>query len=497
MSVHHKLSEALAHRRAGVLLHPTCLPSQHGLLGNSARRFVDFMTEAGLSVWQTLPLGPTHADLSPYQSLSAHAGNQDFIGLEDLAHAGLISESELDGVESRIHRQSLIATACERFFNHTEGRFHGLTLADFEAFRTANGDWLEDYCLFCAIREVYPEGSWLSWPPELRNRDPVALEHFSATHAETLRRLQFEQFLFDFQWSRLREYAHERGILMFGDIPIFVAHDSADVWAAPHLFKLKISGEPEFVAGVPPDYFSPEGQHWGNPLYDWSAMAQDGYQWWISRLETQRHFFDLIRIDHFRGLQAYWEIPAAHPTPKNGYWAAGPGADFLDACLQQFPDLPLVAENLGMISDDVEALRHHFRLPGMTVIQFGFDGSAANPHLVHNHHRGDLVYSGTHDNDTTLGWYLSLDEHTRKYVDDYLGHSSEPMPWPAIRTAFQSACQLAVIPMQDLLGLDSRGRFNTPGTTTGNWAWKLDWSSCPPSLAGHIHHLVRLYGRLP
>lgn len=497
MSQTHKYPEALARRRAGVLLHPTCLPSQHGLLGNSARRFVDFMTESGLSVWQTLPLGPTHADLSPYQSLSAHAGNQDFIDLGELVHAGLISDTELTDSETRIERQSVFATACDRFFNHTEERFHGPSLAEFEAFRKANENWLEDYCLFSAIREVYPEESWLSWPAELRDRDPGALERFSATHAETIQRLQFEQFLFDHQWHRLREYAHERGILMFGDIPIFVAHDSADVWAAPHLFKLGPSGYPQFVAGVPPDYFSPEGQHWGNPLYDWPVMALDGYQWWMSRLETQRHFFDLIRIDHFRGLQAYWEIPAEHPTPNTGYWMAGPGSDFLDACFRHFPDLPLVAENLGIISDDVETLRHHFRLPGMTVIQFGFDGSAANPHLVHNHRRHDLVYSGTHDNDTTLGWYLSLDEHTRDYVDNYLGHSSEPMPWPAIRAAFQSVCQLAVIPMQDLLGLDASGRFNTPGTTSGNWTWKLDWDHCPASLPARVGHLVRLYGRFP
>lgn len=497
MTQAHSRPGVLSRRRAGVLLHPTCLPSAHGVLGRSGRRFLDFMAEAGLSVWQTLPLGPTHADLSPYQSLSAHAGNQDLIDLEELLYAGLVFENELVSNGDHLRRQTLFEKACERFFSGTEDRFQGPTLAEFEAFRLANESWLGDYCLFCAIREEYPGCNWLSWPAELRDRDATVLDQFSSAHAASLRRLQFEQFLFDHQWQRLREYAHQRGIVLFGDIPIFVAHDSADVWASPDLFKLDQKGEPLFVAGVPPDYFSPDGQHWGNPVYDWEVMAEDNYQWWMSRLDTQRRCFDLIRIDHFRGLHAYWEIPAANPAPINGYWVPGPGAAFLDACFQRFPDLPLVAENLGIIGDEVEALRHRYRLPGMTVLQFGFDGSSANPHLSHNHRRRDLVYSGTHDNDTTLGWYQSLDDHTRAYVDAYFGHSSDPMPWPVIRTAFQSVSQLAMIPLQDFLGLDSRGRFNTPGTTVENWCWKLNWQQCPTGLAERIRDLTRLYGRLP
>lgn len=492
-----QLPEVLNHRRAGVLLHPTCLPSRYGLLGQSARRFLDFMAEAGLTVWQTLPLGPTHADLSPYQSLSAQAGNQDFIDLEELVAAGLIRQDELGPENHSAQRKSVLALASERFFNDSEARPQAPGQAEFAAFCAANGQWLDDYCLFCAIREVYPDQSWLGWPGELRNREPGALARFTEAHGKTLRRLQFEQFLFDHQWHRLRDYASERGILLFGDIPIFVAHDSADVWAEPHLFKLDKNGQPRFVAGVPPDYFSPEGQHWGNPIYDWDAMAKSDYAWWLSRLDTQRHFFDLIRIDHFRGLQAYWEIPADQPAPRNGYWVEGPGEKFLEACFERFPGLPLVAENLGIISDEVEALRHAFRLPGMTVIQFGFDGSPANPHLVHNHHRRDLVYSGTHDNDTTLGWHLSLDNHTRGYVDHYLGNSADPMPWPVIRAGFQSVCQLAMFPMQDFLGLDGSSRFNTPGTTSGNWAWTLDWSLCADGLPARIYELARLYGRLP
>lgn len=483
-------------RRAGVLLHPTCLPGPWGVLGASARTFVDFMAKSGLRIWQTLPIGPTHKDLSPYQSLSAHAGNPDFIDLYELVEAGLLADHELSRPDPEARHQ-LLTHAAQRFFDNGGTGLNSLDHAAFQRFRAANDYWLEDFCLFGAIREVQASPGWLQWPKSLRDRDHAALQSFVEQNQPRLARIRFEQFLFHHQWQALREYARGQGILLFGDIPIFVAHDSADVWANRHLFKLDERGELTVVAGVPPDYFSPDGQHWGNPLYDWEVMARDGYQWWLERLESQRQLFDLIRIDHFRGLQAYWEIPAATPLPRYGYWVTGPGAHFLEACFQRFPDLPLVAENLGIISDDVEELRKGFRLPGMVVMQFGFDGSPDNPHLLHNHHSRDLVYTGTHDNDTTLGWYRSLDEHTRRYVDDYLGTSGEDMPWPVIDGAFRSACSMAIVPMQDFMGLGTEARFNTPGTVVNNWVWQLDWNLCRSDLSNLVAESIQRHGRLP
>jgi len=478
-------------RRAGVLLHPTALRGPFGILGNNARRFVDFVAQSGLSVWQTLPVGPTHSDLSPYQSLSAHAGNPDFIDLSELVTLGLLRREELDSSASEA-RSSLLRLASRRFFEG-EGQ---LRLTDFEAFCSEHGDWLEDFAIFCAIREMLPGTSWPDWPAELRDRHPEAIARFFRKQAESVAAVRFEQFLFQHQWQSLRNYAAEQGVLLFGDIPIFVAHDSADVWANRHLFKLDSEGSPTAVAGVPPDYFSSEGQHWGNPIYDWDAMAVDGYQWWLQRLESQRQLFDLIRIDHFRGLESFWEIPAATPEPRFGYWVAGPGHRFLSACFERFPELPLVAENLGIISDEVEQLRKDFRLPGMTVIQFGFDGSPDNPHLLHRHDPGDLVYTGTHDNDTSLGWYESLDDHTRGYVNDYLGTDGTGMPWPIVEAAMRSVCWLAMVPMQDFLELGSEARFNTPGTVEGNWIWQLDISRCTEELSAKIREAVSCHERI-
>ncbi len=475
-------------RRAGVLLHPTALPGAWGVLGASARRFVDFLAASGVTVWQTLPLGPTHRDMSPYQSLSAHAGNPALIDLAELVDSGLLNEREL-APHGSPDRNGLLALAAERFSMGEGGS--GLDQRSYQQFRAENADWLDDFCLFCALRECHHEPSWLDWPEPLKNRESDALRAFSEREGGRIERIGFEQFLFHHQWQALRAYAHARGILLFGDIPIFVAHDSADVWSHRSLFKLDDSGKPTVVAGVPPDYFSPDGQHWGNPLYHWQAMARDSYQWWLRRLESQRHLFDLIRIDHFRGFQAYWEIPAATPEARHGYWVPGPGEDFLEACFRQFPGLPLVAENLGIISDDVEGLRKRFQLPGMTVMQFGFDGSPDNPHLLHNHHERDLVYTGTHDNDTTLGWYLSLDERTRHYVNSYLRTSGEGMPWPIIEAALQSVCFLAIVPLQDLLGLGTEARFNTPGTVVNNWMWQLDWNLCNDELSKHIAECVQ------
>ncbi|MBW7469864.1 4-alpha-glucanotransferase [Marinobacter sp. F4218] len=496
MTEHATGADLLGTRKAGVLLHPTCLPGEWGVLGQSARDFLDFLASAGIRVWQTLPIGPTHADLSPYQSLSAHAGSPDFVDLSELIPLGLLEQSELAQAAQVTGRRPCFELAAQRFFDQARDEPENVTYRHYLDYRAANDHWLDDFSLFTAIRERNPGLNWLEWPTELRDRDTTSLRAFAENAAPTIQRVCFEQFMFDQQWQAIRRYAHERDIRMFGDIPIFVAHDSADVWANRHLFKLDNQGRSTVVAGVPPDYFSPDGQHWGNPLFDWDAMSEEGYNWWLQRLDSQRHLFDLIRIDHFRGLEAYWEIPAQDSNPRYGYWVAGPGRNFLDACFRAFPELPLVAENLGIISEEVEQLRRTFHLPGMTVLQFGFDGNPQNPHLTHNHERNNLVYTGTHDNDTTLGWYRGLDEHTRHYVNHYLGTSGEHMPWPVIQAAFRSVSWLAIVPMQDLLGLGSEARFNTPGTIENNWLWKLDWREVPPGLAGSTRELAGLYGRL-
>ena len=483
-------------RRAGVLLHPTALPGDHGKLGHAARQFVDFLQQAGISVWQTLPIGPTHPDLSPYQTLSAHAGNPAFIDLSEVVENALLLPEELIAH----NRATLLEKAADRFLANNYLPDSKINGPAWEQFLQEHNAWLEDFALFMAIRASYPEAVWTEWPIPLRMRDPAALQAFSQQNLHTIDRVKFELFLFHCQWSGIRQYARDRGVFLFGDIPIFVAHDSADVWANPALFRLDASGQRTVVAGVPPDYFSSEGQHWGNPLYDWQAMAADGYRWWLDRLASQWEKFDLLRIDHFRGLQAFWEIPASDPRPINGHWVPGPGDDFLSACFRQLPDLPLVAENLGFIGEEVEQLRHRFRLPGMTVMQFGFDGSPDNPHLLHNHRRGDLVYTGTHDNDTTLGWYQSLDEHTRGHLNRYLRLSDSDegeLPWPIIQAAMSSVSGLAIVPMQDLLGLGSEARFNTPGTTQNNWQWQLSGNAGELTDVARIREMIELYGRLP
>ncbi|HLT14332.1 MAG TPA: 4-alpha-glucanotransferase [Marinobacter sp.] len=480
-------------RRAGVLLHPTALPGTTGKLGESARRFVDFLSQAGITVWQALPTGPTHPDFSPYQSLSAHAGNPALIDLAELVGAGLIDQDTLGEPHS-----SLLARVAERFLNGHYTATAQLNPDTWHQFVSDHASWLDDYALFMAIRESVSDASWPDWPAPLRQRDSSALAEFARRNDNAINRFRVEQFLFQTQWRALRQYARDRGVLLFGDIPIFVAHDSADVWAHPDLFKLDRNGQPTVVAGVPPDYFSPEGQHWGNPLYDWTAMAADGYRWWIARLSSQRELFDLLRIDHFRGLQAFWEIPAQAPSASNGYWVSGPGDRFLSACFESLPDLPLVAENLGIIGEDVEQLRHRFRLPGMTVMQFGFDGSPTNPHLLHNHQEHDLVYTGTHDNDTTLGWYNSLDAQTRDHVNRYLRISDGDagrQPWPVIQAAMGSVSRLVIVPMQDFLSFGSEARFNTPGTIDNNWIWQLPDNYRELANAPDIREMVRLYGR--
>ncbi|HEY9199179.1 MAG TPA: 4-alpha-glucanotransferase [Gammaproteobacteria bacterium] len=487
-------SGPFAQRRAGILLHPTSLPggTDCGGLGIEAFRFVDFLASAGISVWQMLPLGPTHSDRSPYQCTSVHAGDTRMLCLRRLVEWGWLDASHdpNDGCSEHERTQQMQAAYAGFLRNAcNEER------AAFAGFQETHSAWLDDYALYEALRAEQRHRGWYDWPQPLRDRDPAALAEARRRLAAQVDQVRFNQYVFFRLWHQLRDYANERGVLLFGDVPIFVAYDSADVWARRECFRVDHAGRLEVVAGVPPDYFSATGQRWGNPHYRWDRLEQDGFGWWIERMRTQRELFDLIRIDHFRGFEAHWEIPAQAETAIDGHWVKAPGERLFQALLDSFHDLPLVAEDLGTITPEVEALRTRFRLPGMKILQFAFGGDAANPYLPHNHERLSVAYTGTHDNDTTVGWYDGLDEHTRAHLHSYLGHSGEAMPWALIRAAFASVAVLAVIPMQDALALGSEHRMNTPGITEGNWRWRFDWNQVPEDLAARLRGLVKMYGR--
>lgn len=493
-------------RTAGVLLHPTSLPCSEscwsetgkktfGTLGKDAYYFIDLIANAGLSIWQMLPTGPTQADMSPYQSISAHAGNPDLISFDWLIEKGWVQKGDVQlvGEKSLAYARQQGATSFYSYLHTSDG---AATRNEFENFCSQQAGWLEDFALFNALRSEFKGASWITWPTELRKRDATALEKKRITLKAAIDVVLFEQFSFFQQWHALKSYANKKGISLFGDMPIFVGHDSADVWAQQHYFQLDEEGNPLTVAGVPPDYFSEKGQHWGNPHYAWNVMEADGFQWWLSRLRTQLELFDLIRIDHFRGFEAYWEIPGNSHDARLGKWVKAPGEAFLKACYDTFPGLPLVAENLGVITDEVEELRNQFELPGMLVLQFAFDGNTDNPHLPHNHSRSDVIYTGTHDNDTTVGWYNTLAESSRQQLKQYCFNSTDEIPWLLIEATLASVGRMAIIPMQDFLELDGGHRMNMPGTTDKNWMWTFSWDQVEPALAERIRQLLKIYHRL-
>ncbi len=584
---------ALQGRRAGVLLHPSSLPSSTGQegeqgdgpedelgeLGSEAFRFVEFLAAAGISVWQVLPLGPTHADLSPYMSPSAYAGNPRLISLQRLRDWGWLSD-EVNASEG--NRQGEFPRRGKGGPLGREGAQHRrhdllrMARVGFEANASVQDQqalqdfcenhqfWLDDFAIYQTLRQQHRGQSWVSWPEALRDREPRALREVAVRLADEVTQARFEQFVFFRQWMEIKHYANERGIELFGDMPIFVAHDSAEVWAQRQYFDLDANGQPRTVAGVPPDYFSETGQRWGNPHYRWDRMAEDGYRWWIARLQAALELFDMVRIDHFRGFESYWEIPARAETAIEGRWVSGPGVDLFATLLREIPDkvnvpegsrqgefprrgkggppgregalgykvnapegsregalgykvnapegsregalgyLPLVAEDLGVITPEVEQLRDHYGLPGMKILQFAFGGGADNPYLPHNHRNNAVVYTGTHDNNTTLGWFRELDADTQHYVHRYLrgsfnseitGNSDTEMLWALIREALASPAQLAIIPLQDLLELGAEARMNTPAQTEGNWRWRFQWSQVPTDLAARLAEFVGLYGR--
>jgi 4-alpha-glucanotransferase len=474
-------------RRAGVLLHITSLPS--GNLGEDAYQFIDFLQSAGVSIWQMLPLGPTHGDGSPYQCLSAHAGNPKLISHDEIKKQPWADATLLEKTNSY---SSFMKRAYAQFNENAEPSVKEA----FVTFRREQSDWLDDYVLFTVLKNKFSHQAWFDWPEKWRQREPAALKKFSRDNQKTIEIACFEQFLFFQQWHYLKAYANERGVNLFGDMPIFVAHDSADVWAEPELFTLDETGHSTRVAGVPPDYFSETGQRWGNPLYEWSKHIETGFNWWIRRLRTQLECFDLIRIDHFRGFEACWEIPASCETAIEGSWVTAPGEQLFDTLLSHFGELPLVAEDLGIITDEVTALREKYAMPGMKILHFAFGGDASNPYLPHLQCWDSVTYTGTHDNNTTLGWYEEIDEHVKKHISAYLGESTETMPWWLIRVCMQSVSQMAVVPMQDLLELDGSHRMNVPGTVEGNWSWQFEWDWLDESIAPKLKAMNALYGRV-
>lgn len=479
-------SRVLDRRRAGVLLHPTSLPdAAHGALGQAARNFVDWLKVGGFTVWQFLPVGPVGSDRSPYFARSNHAGDPGLVDLVTLAHEGLIDPSRL----GQISRDALLAEATAAL------QVPGPRRDEYEAFRAQAAHWLPDYSLFMAIQVQESGRPWWDWPAGLRERQAAAVRKARRDLATPIARIEACQYFFYTQWAALRRYAAERGVLLFGDVPIYLAPDSVEVWAHRKLFQLDEAGRPTSVAGVPPDYFSLDGQLWGNPLYRWEEHQRTRFQWWIERLRAQFALFDLVRIDHFRGLEAYWAVPAGAPTAATGTWCKAPGEALLAAAHKALGRLEVVAEDLGVITPEVEALRDGHRLPGMRIAQFGFDGADTNVHVLHNWAANAVGYTGTHDNDTTLGWFRHLDGGARQCVADYVGSSQDDAVVGLTRAVLGSVAQLAVVPMQDLLVLGTEARMNLPGTVEGNWLWKFSWHDVPTWLADRCRRWNHLYGR--
>ncbi|HEY9843233.1 MAG TPA: 4-alpha-glucanotransferase [Candidatus Obscuribacterales bacterium] len=497
-------------RSSGILMHPTSLPGPYGIgdLGEYAYSFIDFLTATGQKLWQVMPLGPTGYGDSPYACLSAFAGNPLLISPRKLVEEGFLPMDapalrnypalSADKVEFE-----KVAAAKQEVFTASFAWFreHGRTLEQkrFVNFceATRNKNWLHNYALFRAIKEHYQGETWTKWEAALIARDRATLASYEQALSERVLYHKYLQYLFYKQWNELLSYARLNGIQVVGDMPIFLAHDSADVWAHQHLFHLKPDGSPKVVAGVPPDYFSSTGQLWGNPLYDWEAMAKDKYSWWADRFKIMLTLVDIVRLDHFRGFEAYWEVPAGEETAINGKWVKGPDKAFFAAMEKAMGHLPFIAEDLGVITPPVEDLRDGFGFPGMKVLQFAFDDTPANSFLPHNHIANSVVYTGTHDNQTSVSWFASRPEEVQQYLLDYLGsHEANFIHWQLIRLAMSSVANTVLIPMQDLLGLnDEVGRMNTPGKAEGNWAWRLQDQEITPEVVHSLKHWTEIYNR--
>jgi 4-alpha-glucanotransferase len=499
-------------RRGGLLLHITSLPGRFGIgdLGPEARRFVDFLVEAGLGLWQVLPLQPPMYGDSPYATLSSFAWNPLLVSPEQLVEDGYLEAKELGALTPRPEgpvdygaviqaRQPVLRRAWERFAREGSAEQRGR----FEAFCSVQAEWLEDYALFAALKDAHGGREWPAWDRALVRREPAALAGRREKLASAIEEIKFGQYLFALQWNALHRHCAERGIELLGDVPIFVAHDSADVWAHPEIFQIEADGRLPVVAGVPPDAFSATGQRWGNPLYRWDVLKRTGFAWWMSRLRSVLSTVDIVRLDHFLGFLRAWAVPAESETALEGTWQPGPKADFFEALRREFGQLPLIAEDLGLLTAEAEALRDSFELPGMKVLQFAFDSGPAAPHLPHNSPSNAILYTGTHDNETLQGW---LQEHrdaegkpdkTARYALRYARTTSEDFHWGLIELAFASVCHTAIAPVQDVLGLGAEARMNRPGAAQGNWSWRLPPHGLTERHAKRLREIAETYGRAP
>lgn len=491
-------------RSSGILLHPTSLPGSFGIgdLGPQAHRWIDFLSQAGCGLWQVLPLGPTGYGDSPYQSFSAFAGNPYLISPELLLKDGLLHANDLvekpHFPEGKVDFGQLIPWKIgllDRAFIQFQQAAPREIATAYEQFSAEQAYWLDDFGLFMALKEAHGGGPWINWPRPLLTRDPSAMQEARKIHSVAIQRQVFRQFIFYRQWSAVRKHAQQEDILIIGDIPIFVAHDSAEVWARPELFYLDQDGNPTVVAGVPPDYFSETGQLWGNPLYRWEEHRADGYRWWTQRVAAVLNLVDIVRLDHFRGFAGYWEVPFGEKTAVKGRWVAGPGEQFFEALENYFGDLPIIAEDLGVITPDVVAMRENFKLPGMRIVQFAFTGDPKEPFLPHNHEKHSVVYTGTHDNDTVLGWYKRVPEKEKSFYRRYLNRDGSEVAWDMIRAAWGSVAEYALAPLQDFLNLDNQARMNYPGNPSGNWTWRMADSTLNESLKTAIQEINFLYDR--
>jgi 4-alpha-glucanotransferase len=497
-------------RASGILLHPTSLPGRFGIgdLGDEAYRFADFLVASGQSLWQVLPLGPTDEGGSPYSSYSAFSGNTLLISPEKLVEDGLLWKSDLEDVlvrrtervdfeQARKTKNALLRKAFERFQQTSDSALR----ESFESFGQQHASWLDDYAMFQVLKQAHGGKAWVEWDPPLARREAEALSHARIELRDEIKAQKFFQFLFFNQWHALKAFCNQRGIQIIGDVPIFVAHDSADVWTNGEQFKLDDRGQPTAVAGVPPDYFSETGQFWGNPLYNWDRMRADGFAWWIQRLRASFQLFDMVRLDHFRGFAACWEIPAGETTAQNGEWVETPGRELFSAVRNTLGDLPIIAEDLGVITPDVVEFRKEVGFPGMRVLQFAFS-EEDNINVPENYERDVVAYTGTHDNDTTVGWFNQLSdtnttdaEKTREFCLEYLKSDGRELNWDFIRAVLASVADTTIIPLQDVLGLGSEARMNTPNTTSDNWSWRFLDGSLTAEHAARLRRLTEATNR--
>jgi 4-alpha-glucanotransferase len=491
-------------RSSGILVHPTSLPGRFGVgdLGPGAIRMLDFLHHARQRMWQVLPLGPTGYGSSPYALLSAFAGNPLLISPERLVEDDLLTPADLKDVpvgrDHRVH-YDMAARWKARLLRASHARYEQVASrvlrAEFAAFCAAQAEWLDEFALFMALKQQHDDLPWTQWPASYAHRDPEALAAVRVTLADEIAVHRYAQFLFYRQWDAIHKWARKRDIAIIGDLAIFVAHDSADVWANQRYFKLDRHGEPLVIAGVPPDYFSPTGQRWGNPIYRWDALAADGYAWWIARARHALELADIIRLDHFRGFEAYWEIPGNSATAEGGRWVKGPGAALFAAIQRALGETPFIAEDLGVITPAVDALRERFGFPGMRVMQFGFDDGPTSAHLPHHASVNSVLYTGTHDNDASAGWFAALKEPQRAYTLRYLNTDAAHVPMGMIRAAQASVAQLVIAPLQDVLGLGSEARMNFPARTDGNWEWRCQERLLTNDVADQLAQFADLYDR--